>query len=174
MNNPDDLHRSFRRWQAAEAEGREDDADAEFGAVFGASMPAAGVGAAFTARTMDAVAAAAAREARRARRLRRGAVAAGLVSAVAGVYLGSAFVVSLTSAAVAGAFDLLIGAVVGMAGAAQTGADLWSVLTRMGRAAAAVASDPTVTVMLFALQGIAVAALLALQRLLGTDEESLR
>jgi hypothetical protein len=44
----------------------------------------------------------------------------------------------------------------------------------MGRTAAAVAADPTVTVMLFALQAIALAALVALQRLLGVDEESLK
>jgi hypothetical protein len=61
-----------------------------------------------------------------------------------------------------------------MAGAAETGADIWSVLSSMGRTAAAVTADPTVTVMLFALQAIALAALVALQRLLGADEESLK
>jgi hypothetical protein len=82
--------------------------------------------------------------------------------------------VALASGTLTGAFDLLIGFVVRMAGAVQTGADLWSVLTGVGRAAAAFASDPTVTMMLFGLQGIAVAALFALQRLLGIDEESLK
>jgi hypothetical protein len=64
--------------------------------------------------------------------------------------------------------------VVRTAGAAQTGAGVWSVLSGIGRAAASVAADPGVTMTLIALQGVAVAALLALQRLLGVDEESLK
>lgn len=169
-----DPQRSYRRWQAAEADGRDDDADAEFGVVFGAAVPEPVVGAAFTARTMAAVAAAAAREARRSRRARAATLVAGLVGGIAAAYFGAGFLVTLISATVTRGFDLLIGVVVRMAGAAQTGADLWSVLTSMGRAAVAFAADPTVTMMLFALQGIAVAALIALQRLLGTDEESLK
>jgi hypothetical protein len=170
----DDLNRSLRRWQAAEAEGRDDEADAEFSAVFGASVPQVGVGVGFTARTLEAVAAAAAREARRSRRARRTALAAGVAGGAAAAYFGAGFAVTLASASVTRTFDFLIGLVVRMAGAAQTGADLWSVLTGIGRAATAVAADPTVTMMLFVLQGIAVAALLALQRLLGSDEESLK
>ena len=174
MTTPDDLELSYRRWHRAESEARDDDADAEFRDVFAAVMPSVGVTAAFTARTMEAVSAAAVREARRSRRLRVASVAAGLAGTVAAAYFGSPFVLSIASAIVAGAFELLIGAVVGMAGAAQTGADVWSVLSRVGRAVGTVASDPTVTMMLFALQGIAMAALLALRRLLGTDEESLK
>src|SRR5688500_16981355 len=64
-----DPDRLYRRWQAAETEGREDDADGEFAALFNATAQPQGVGAAFAARTMEAVAAAGAREARRARRL---------------------------------------------------------------------------------------------------------
>jgi hypothetical protein len=171
---PDDLDRNLRRWQAAEAEGRDEDADAEFSAVFAASVPQLGVGAGFTARTLEAVAAAAARDARRSRRARRTAAVVGIAGGGAAAYFGAGFAVALVSATVTRSFDFLIGLVVRIAGAAQTGADLWSVLTGIGRAATAVAADPTVTMMLFVLQGIAVAALLALQRLLGSDEESLK
>ena len=174
MTRQDDLELSYRRWQRSESEGRDDDADAEFRDVFAAAMPSVGVSAAFTARTMAAVSEAAVREARRSRWVRAASIAAGLVGSVGAAYFGAGFVVSVASAIVAGAFDLLIGGVVGMAGAAQTGAGVWSVLAHVGRAVGAAASDPTVTMTLFALQGIAVAALLALQRLLGTDEESLK
>jgi hypothetical protein len=175
MTNLDDnLGRTYRRWREAEASGRDDDADAEFRAIFSAAVPTPAVGAAFTSRTMEAVAATATRDARRARRLRKAGMAAGVAGSTAAAYFGAGFVVTFASALVARTFDLLIGLVLRMAGAAQTGADLWSVLTSMGRTAAAVASDPTVTMMLFVLQGIAVAALLALQRLLGSDEESLK
>jgi hypothetical protein len=168
-----DPTRSYRRWQAAEADGRDDEADAEFAVVFG-TVPQPGVGASFTARTMEAVAAAAAKEARRARQTRIATLVTGLIGGIAAVYFGAGLLVSLVSTVMTRGFDLLIGAVVRMAGAAQTGADLWSVVTSMGRAAVAFAADPTVTMMLFALQGIAVAALIVLQRLLGTDEESLK
>lgn len=175
MTNLDhDLNWTVRRWREAEASGRDDDADAEFRAIFSASVPPIGVAVGFTSRTMEAVAATAARDAHRARRLRKATVAAGIVGGAAAAYFGAGLVVTLASALLAGAFDVLIGIVVRMAGAAQTGAGLWSVLSGMARTAGAVASDPTVTMMLFVLQGVAVAALLALQRLLGTDEESLK
>jgi hypothetical protein len=75
---------------------------------------------------------------------------------------------------VAGGLDLVVALVVRSAGAAQTGAGLWSVLSGVGRAVASFAADPTVTMTLVALQGLAIGALLALQRLLGADEESLK
>jgi hypothetical protein len=168
-----DLNRSYRRWLAAEAEGRDDDADAEFGAVF-ETAPQPGVSAAFTARTMEAVAAAGARAARRARRARMVTAAAGVAGMAATVYYGAGMFGALLTATVTRTFDLLIGLVLNMAGAAETGAGVWSVLTGVGRTAVAVVADPTVTMMLFALQGVAVAALIALQRLLGADEESFK
>lgn len=170
----DDINRSYRRWRVAEADGRDDDADAEFAVVFGSTLPDPGIQAAFTARTMAAVAAAAATESRRSRRVRLASVAAGIAALVTGAYLGAGFVVTLVSTMVVGAFDVMVGLVVRTAGAAQTGADMWSVLSGVGRAAASFAANPTVTMTLIALQGVAVAALLALQRLLGVDEESLK
>ena len=170
----DDLNRSYRRWLAAETEGRDDEADAELAALFGQAVPQAGVAAGFTARTMAAIGEAAAAEARRARRVRRSVVAAGVAGSAVAAYFGASVLLTVISATFSRTFDLLIGFVVGMAGAAQTGAGVWSVLSGVGRAAVSFAADPTVTMMLFALQGIAVAALLALQRLLGTDEESFK
>src|ERR671912_2434369 len=167
-----DPDRLYRRWQAAETDGREDDADSEFAALFGATVPPQGVGVAFAARTMEAVAAAAAREARRARRLRRALLVAGVSGSVAAAWFGAGVIGTLVSATVRGAFDLLISTVVRMAGAAATGGGVWSVVSGVGRATASFAADPTVTMMLFALQGVAVGALIALQRLLGADEES--
>jgi hypothetical protein len=111
---------------------------------------------------------------RHARQVRRGVIAGGTVSAVLVAYFGSGWFVGFGSGLVARTVDLLIAMVVRMAGAAETGADIWSVLSSMGRTAAAVTADPMVTVMLFALQAIALVALVALQRLLGVDEESLK
>jgi hypothetical protein len=48
------------------------------------------------------------------------------------------------------------------------------VLASMGRAAGAFVSDPKVTIVLLALQGIAIAAFIVLQRLLGSDAEYLK
>jgi hypothetical protein len=123
---------------------------------------------------MEAVAAVAAKEARRARQTRAATLAVGLGGGLAAAYFGASLLITFVSTVATRGFDFLIGAVVRMAGAAQTGADVWSVVASMGRAAFAFAADPTVTMMLFALQGIAVAALIALHRLLGTDEESLK
>jgi hypothetical protein len=170
----DNLNRRYRRWHAAEGTGRDDEADAEFRTLFNTVVRQPAVTADFTARTMEAVAVAAAREASHARRVRSGVIAAASVGGVLAAYFGSGMVVGLGSGLVARTVDLLIGIVVKMAGAAQTGADIWSVLSSIGGTAAAVAADPTVTVMLFALQAIALAALFALQRLLGVDEESLK
>lgn len=174
MGMDEDLIRSYRRWQAAEAALRDNDADAEFQSVFAAAVDPGGVSAGFTAQTMAAIAAAAVRERRRAWRLRAAMVAGGLLAGTTAAYFGAGFLVAFASAALTGLIDLAIGAVVGMAGAAQTGAGLWSVLTSVGGAAATFVADPSVTVMLLALQGIAVAALVALHRLLGLNEESLK
>ena len=170
----DDITRSYHRWQVAEADGRDEDADAEFRLVFSATAPDPVVLAAFTARTMEAVARAAATEARRTRKVRRASIAAAAAIVISGAYFGAGFAVSAISTLLVGGFDLLIGVVVRTAGAAQTGADLWSVLSGVGRAATSFAANPTVTMTLIALQGVAVLALLALQRLLGVDEESLK
>jgi len=46
---------------------------------------------------------------------------------------------------------------------------LWCLLGSLGHAASAFVADPKVTFVLLVLQGFAIAALVALQRLLGSD-----
>jgi hypothetical protein len=70
--------------------------------------------------------------------------------------------------------SLLIDSIVGIAKNAETGVDLWSLARNLGRAAAAFMSSPAVTVSIILIQGIAMVALIALQRLLGSDREFYR
>jgi hypothetical protein len=174
----DDLEKRYARWRAAEAEtpaapAAEDDdaADATFGALFRAASTEARVPADFTAGTMRAVAAAAAIDARRATRTRRVLGASSVVLAAAGLYFGAGPALSLLSSGLVAALDGLVTAVVWFASSADTRPDLWSVLASIGRAAGAFVFDPTVTIVLLALQGIAIAAFVALQRLLGSGPE---
>ena len=163
---------SYGHWRAAEQSDRDDDADRAFRTVFQTAMPQEPVSPQFTTRTMAAVAAAAAGDARRARRVRAGVLAGTAVATTAAVYLGSGWVISLASAAFIGLLNMLIAATVRGAAAFQTGAGVWSVLASLGRAAAALAADPNVTFAMIAISAVAVAALLALQQLLGSDGES--
>ena len=75
---------------------------------------------------------------------------------------------------VVASLDLVIGAVVAMAASIPAGADVWTIMTTLGRAAAALLTTPAVTVTILAIQGIAIAAFVALQRLLRSDGELLR
>jgi hypothetical protein len=168
------LIRSYLRWQEAEDSGRDDDADAAFGAVFGSVAGDRAVSLGFTARTMEAVAAAAASDARRARRTKRLLVPVAAAGFAAAAYFSASFVASAMSTTVVGLLELLIGAIVSVATSLQTGADVWTVLSNLGRAANAFIANPAVTVTIFAVQGIAITALVALQRLLGSDGESFR
>lgn len=170
----DDLNRHYRRWLEAEASGNEDDADAACRAAFEAIDRAEAVPAAFTARTMAAIAAENETLVRRARLTRvsltTGAVGGGLVAA----YFGAGPALSMLATALVALFNLAIGAIVSGAAGAEAGAGLWSVAGSIGRAATALVSDPLVTLVLLVLQGFAIAALIALQRLLGSDGESLK
>jgi len=163
---------SYGRWRAAEESERDDDADWAFRTVFQTAMPEQPVSPEFTTRTMTAVAAAAAGDARRARRVRAGVVTGTAVATTAAVYAGAGWAISLASAAFIGLLNMLIAAAVGGAAAFQTGAGVWSVLASLGRAATALATDPNVTFVMIAISAVAIAALLALQRLLGSDGES--
>ena len=55
----------------------------------------------------------------------------------------------------------------------STGRDfnIWSILNSLGRASAAFIGDPKVTIIMLTIQGIAIAGLVALRRLLGSDRE---
>ncbi len=166
--------REWRRWADAEQAGQDDDADLLFAKVFrgaaGGEVPSSG----FTAATMVAVAAAAATDARRARRVRAIGVPLAIVAAIVIVYTTAGLMMSAFSAVVVGALDLLVGLVVRSATAVTSGGGAWSILTSLGQAAGGVLTSPSVTTTILALQGIAVAALIALQRLLRSDRESFR
>jgi hypothetical protein len=172
----DDLIWNHRRWLDADESGREEDleaADAACRAVF-VAVADDPVPIGFTARTMDAIAAAAQGDARSARRTRRAAVAGGVVAAGAALYVGGAWAIGAISSLFIGGLNLFIGATVSIATGLQTGADVWSVLASLGRAGAAFVVQPGVTMTMLVLQGIALAGLVALQRLLGSERESLK
>ena len=168
-----DEQRQYQRWLDAELDDREDDADALFGTVFKGAVNSAPASAAFTARTMAAVGEAAAHDARRARITRRVVIPAASAAAVTLAYFCSGLVLSAFSAIVVNALDLLIGAVVYVATTMRSGGDAWSLAGNLGKATAALLTSPSVTTTILALQGMAVAALIALQRLLRSERESL-
>jgi hypothetical protein len=173
----DDFEKTYARWRAAEREGPDgtnsvddDAADTAFGALYGAAVAPVQASAALTTEIMRVIAAVAVEDAMRAKRLRRalsvGSVAIGAVA----LYFGAGPALSLLSFLLVAGLDALVATVVWFVSSAER-PDVWSVLTSMGRAAGVFVSDPKVTIALLALQGIAVAAFIALQRLLGTDPE---
>ena len=163
---------SYRRWHAADASDRDDDADSAFQSVFQSVVPERPISLEFTTRTMTAVAGAAAVDARRARQVRGAALSGAIAATVAAVYAGGGWAIGFISSAFIGLLNLLVAAVVRTAEAFQTGAGVWGVLSSLGQAASAVAADTTVTFGMIAISAVAIAALVALQRLLGSDEES--
>ena len=103
----------------------------------------------------------------------RTAVATGtVVATAAGLYAGAGWAVGLVSAASLRLLDLVIALVVRTAEASQSGGGAWGVLSSLGRATSALAADTSVTIALIAISAVAIAGLVALQRLLGSDEES--
>jgi hypothetical protein len=168
-----DLDHRYRQWRSADEEGRDEDADAAFAVVFG-SVPEQPVGASFTASTMARIADVTVREARAARRMRRVVLTGGVAAAALSVYFGAGLVVTGLSAIFSGLFDLFVGITVRTADGVQTGAGVWSILASLGRALGAFIAAPTVTFALIAIQGIAIAALVTLQRLLGSEEDSFK
>jgi hypothetical protein len=166
-----DLRQSFRDWQAADEAGRDDTADAACRELFETVMPVQGVSATFTAQTMKAVAEAAAHDARRARQTRAAVLWGSVASGVVLAYFGLGFLVSSVPAAISGLVAFFVGAMVRLAAAMQAGVSVWSLLTTMGSAAWTFVSDPKVTFFLIAIQGVAVAALLWLQRLVDSEGE---
>jgi hypothetical protein len=168
------LRRSYGRWQQAEAEAREDEADEMFGVVFrSASLAGGPVPPRFTAGTMDAVARAAAADARRAYRLRTYGVPAALAGVALAFYFLAGHLAALVSTIVVSSLNLLIALVVGVT-ADGAGSDLWSILSAFGKATAALLSNPGFTAVVLAIQGLALVALVTLQRLLRSDEELFR
>jgi hypothetical protein len=168
----DDLEKPYARWRAAEADHQDGDAgDATFGALFSAAMPEVRVPSGFASETMQVVAQVAAEDALRAARTRRVVGVGSIAAAAVALYFGAGPALSLLSSVFVSALDFLVAAVVWFASSADTRPDFWAILASMGRAAGAFVSDPTVTIVLLALQGIAIAAFVALQRLLGAGPE---
>ena len=164
---------SYQRWRAAEEDERDEEADGAFRAMFQTVVPEHPLSPGFTARTMGLIAAAAARDARRSRRTRAAVGPVLVVGGAAAVYFGAGLAVRFLSTVFLGFLNLVIAAIVGGVSGVQTGAGLWGILSSLGRATAAFAADPTVTLVIFAIQGIAIAALVALRRLLGSNGERL-
>ena len=107
-----------------------------------------------------------------ARQARTAGLWGAIAATVAAVYVGGGWAVGFVSAAFVGLLNLLLAAVVRTARGLPDGAGVWGVLSSLGQAASAVAADPTVTFGMIAISAVAIAALVALQRLLGSDEES--
>jgi hypothetical protein len=171
----DDLEGTYRRWREAEVEGRDDDADAALMAVVDAlGQPGLAPSSGFTPSVMAAVAAAAEHDARVARRARGTLLVGSTAGGILAIYFGGWAALSWISSAMVWTLDMLVGAIVRTAMAMRAGEGVWSVVTSLGRAAAAFASDPTVTLMVLMVQGVAIAALVVLHRLLGNDREWLK
>lgn len=169
----EELSRSYGRWREAEERGRDDEADAAFQGVF-AAAPRREPSPEFTRRILQAVAVTAARDARHARRARVAGLAGGAIGGAAAVYFGAGLALSAISNGLVWVLDALVAITVRSVAALENGGDLWTVLASLGRAVAAFVADPKVTFTIAAIQGIAVAALFALQRLLGADRESFK
>jgi hypothetical protein len=170
----EELTRTYRRWRHAEANASEDEADATFASLFDASVSSPLPSRDLTSKTLAAIAAASAQDARRARRLRTGLAWAGGLSAVVFLYFGSGLLLSGLSGALVGGLNLLVATIVWFAEGGSTRAGVWSALSGLGRATAALVAEPKVTVGIIGFQAVAAAALIALHRLLGNDREWLK
>jgi hypothetical protein len=166
----DQLTRLYSRWRAADETDRDEEADAAFRALIEAVIPERAVSPQFVATTMDAIAEAMAADARRVTWMRRMLVLGGIAGLVA-TALAAPLALSVISTALVVAVNGMIAAIVWIA--AGPDLNVWSVIRSLARASAAFIADPTVTITMLAIQGIAIAALVALRRLLGSDREFL-
>jgi hypothetical protein len=168
MNEP--LNRDYTRWVEADRAGHDDEADAAFRDVFNATVPSPGMPPRFAADTMARFATARVADAKRARRARLALLWGGATVGPVAVYFGAGAAMSAAVALLLGALNLLVSAMVSLAGVSDW--NLWSLVGGLGRALGAIMSDADVTFIVIAMHGIAFAALIALQRLLGPDRES--
>lgn len=170
----DELTREYERWRDADNAGLEDEADEACLAIFAATRHEPVVSRDFTARTLTAIAQSGAADASWTRRTRRAAAFVGVGAAATLVYVGGPWLLAAGSWMLVGVINLLVSATVQLATSMETGVDIWAVGAGIGRALAAFVSSPSVTIAMLAMQAIAMAALIALQRLLGSDRESLK
>jgi hypothetical protein len=167
----EDLTRNYQRWREADVRGDDRESDQAFADVFKACVSEPLPSAAFTARTMSAIAAAGAADARRALLIRRALVWSGVPVACVAAYFAAGPLLSILSDAFVALLNLLVRFVVLLANGASLRSGAWSLLTAIGRAAAVLVTDPRVTVAMLVFQVVAVAALAALHRLLGPERE---
>ena len=159
------------RWRLAEEVERDDEADAAFGALSRVVLEERMVPLHFTARTLAATADAMAHDARRARLVRKTFISMAVAVSIVAAYFGFGPAMSAISSLLVASLDLTIQGVVWVSSGPPLGVS--SILNNVGRAAAAFIADPAVTVVMLAIQGVAIAALVALRRLLGSDREIL-
>jgi hypothetical protein len=157
-----------------QVEASDEEADAAFAAVFESCVSTPLPSAQFTSDTMAAIAAATAADARRTALARKVLLWTGAPAGVALIYFGAGPVFSALSSALVASLNLLVALVVWFANGADVRSSLWSVMTGIGRAAAAFVADPRVTIAIVVFQVVAVAALAALHRLLGPEREWLK
>jgi hypothetical protein len=167
----DELDRHVHRWLAADDEDRDDDAEAAFRVVFTSAAESMPVPAGFTADTMRAVERVAARDRKAARLTRLAAIWLGVAGGLTLAYFSAGAIASTLTLAFGALLDFAISVIVGAATNGQSGTSVWTVFGNLGRAAAAFAASPTVTITILTIQAIAIAALVALQRILGSDLE---
>jgi hypothetical protein len=164
------LTRLYSRWQEADGADRDEEADEAFRALTEEVISATAVSPLFSERTMQAIAEATAAETRRVALTRKALIVAAIAATVAAGF-AAPFALSIVSNALIAGLNGIIAAIVW----AATGPNLnlWSVMSSLGRASAAFIADPRVTITMLAIQGLAIAALVALRRLLGSDREFL-
>jgi hypothetical protein len=158
-----ELTRAWRRWVAAERDGRDDQADVAFRDV-APMLPIRTPRPDFASRVMHAVE----REA-----IRRARVARGLVVVCSVVSVGFAIGVILQlPRLLQAALDAGLAALLWTLVALNRGLDAWAILAQFGRTVAAVVDTPEVTVSIVGLGVVAVAALYGLHRMLELEERS--
>jgi hypothetical protein len=159
----DDWSHDWRRWLESDEQGRDEDADRAFGALF-RTVPARVPDPVFAARVAQATARAAARQAR----IARAVVVCGAICGV-GVTVVLLFEIPrLLHASLA----LVIGAIVSTTLALGRGVGAWTVLAQVARALGGVVVTPQGTFALSGLGLVAIGALYALHRVLDVEERS--
>lgn len=167
MTHP--LNREYERWLDADRRGADDEADAACREAFEA-LPPHSVPVAFTAETMARLTAARAADAIRARRARLALLWGSAIAGPVAIYFVAGALMSAAVALLRGTLNLMVNATVRIASLSDW--SVWSVVGSLGRALSAIMADADVTLIVIAMHGVAFAALIALQRLLGPDTES--
>lgn len=165
----DPLNREYERWLDADRRGADDEADVACRDAFEA-LPQRTIPATFTGGTMARLSAARAADAMRARRARLALLWGSAIAGPVAVYFVAGVLMSAAVALLRGTLNLMVNATVRIASLSDW--SVWSVAGSLGRALGAIMADADVTLIVIAMHGVAFAALIALQRLLGPDRES--